>query len=103
MFLRASAFNQPIGGSDGWDVSSGTNFVSNDQRVGLKRLLKRSVVWLCFQLGCRVSIDHSCVALEGTSALIRTFFSFSSVLCLKRPQPLIKTLVPGSSPVVPTL
>jgi hypothetical protein len=41
MFESASTFDQPIGD---WDVSKGTDFVSNDQSVGLQR----SHVLLCF-------------------------------------------------------
>jgi hypothetical protein len=60
MFYKAYAFNQPLGG---WDVSKGTDFVSNYQSVGLKR----SLLWLCFQLGCRVSqsVTHDVAFLDG--------------------------------------
>jgi hypothetical protein len=53
MFDAASTFNQPIGD---WDVSSGTDFVSNDQ----SGRLKRSLVLLCFQFGFRVNPSLVC-------------------------------------------
>jgi hypothetical protein len=48
MFDRASTFNQPIGN---WKVSSGTNFVSNDQIVRFDSI--RPLVLLCFHFGFR--------------------------------------------------
>jgi hypothetical protein len=55
MFLGATAFDQPIGG---WDVSNGEVFVSNERpkrTIGLKR----SLVWLCFQLGMQSQVNPS--------------------------------------------
>jgi hypothetical protein len=66
MFHQADAFNQPIGG---WDVSKGTDFVSNDQSVGLKRSLFFALfpTWMQSQ-----SITHDGRVLNQSSC---SFFS----------------------------
>jgi hypothetical protein len=92
MFDDASAFNQDLGN---WDVSGGTDFVSNDQSVRFYSILGFGVksipgVWLFKE---KALSTLSCFPL----------FSHVSRICLKRPLSLIRTSVSGTSPGVPTL
>jgi hypothetical protein len=94
MFRDASSFNEPIGN---WDVSSGTEFVSSDH--GVRFDSKRSIVLLCFQLGCRVSQSITDVWRFSTDVFSTNHcFPLFSEVCSYGPQALSKTLEVGTFP-----
>jgi surface protein len=81
MFQNAKAFNQDISGwdvSSAWKVTKGTGFVSYGQGVIFGSM--RSLVWLIFQVGCRVKSITDVWLLKEHSLNQNCVFHYSLVL-----------------------
>jgi hypothetical protein len=76
MFIDATTFNGDV---SGWNVSRGTDFVSNDQGVQFDSI--HSLVWLFFQVGFRVkSITDAWLLMENSLSTNILFFYFFLML-----------------------
>jgi hypothetical protein len=84
MFRNAYKFDQDL---SNWDVSSSTNFVSNNQDIQFESV--RSLLWLLKE--------------QALSTNLAFHYFLVSKICLGRPLSLTRTSVTGMSPVVPAL
>jgi hypothetical protein len=75
MFGGASTFNQDL---SGWNVSSGTDFVSNGHGIQFDALC--SLAWLCFQVGFRVTFITDMWLLKKQGHSWNDVFHFFLVL-----------------------